>query len=427
MFAEAEIVSGGDMLIRSAVAVREAYADTDEDLREALDRGENPIMDISVSFDGTWQKRGFTSLYGVGISIDVLTGYVVDYVVLSKYCHTCKIQEAKNLPEAEMVAWREEHAADCCQNHHLSSKSMEQEAAKIMWQRSVEKFRFRYVEMLSDGDSTAYKAVCDMAPYGAQTVNKLECINHAHKRMGTALRKLAKEERLGGRGVGRLTENKCDSLQNFYRGAILDNLPNIDKMRAAVWASLYHSMSTDAHPHHQRCPEGVDSKCFYKKALARGEQPGSHQDHPSHTYLSREVAEKMVTIYKRMSDETLLRRMIHGGTQNTNECLNSTIWARCPKTSFLGLKRVQGSVARAVCIFNEGAHELVGLMNKMYMDISYDTLKLLAEKDGRRMKKGDAAAKMEARRKRKMHTLQRRQHARAEDARDGDVYGAGAH
>ena len=43
------------------------------------------------------------------------------------------------------------------------------------------------------------------------------------------------------------------------------------------------------------------------------------------------------------------------------------------------------------------------------------------------MKKGNAAAKMEARRQRKMHTLQRRQHARAEDARDGDVYGAGAH
>ena len=82
LFAEAEIVSGGDMLVRSAEAVREAYADTDPHLREAINRGENPIIDISVSFDGTWQKRGFTSLYGVGICIDVLTGYVVDYVVL---------------------------------------------------------------------------------------------------------------------------------------------------------------------------------------------------------------------------------------------------------------------------------------------------------------------------------------------------------
>ena len=93
MFAEAEIVSGGDMLVCSAEAVREAYAETDPDLCEAINRGENPITDIRVSFDGTWQKRGFTPLYGVGICTDILTGYVVDYAVLSKYCHACKIQE----------------------------------------------------------------------------------------------------------------------------------------------------------------------------------------------------------------------------------------------------------------------------------------------------------------------------------------------
>ena len=60
------------------------------------------------------------------------------------------------------------------------------------------------------------------------------------------------------------------------------------------------------------------------------------------------------------------------------------------------------------------------------MDISFDTLRLLAE-DERRMKKGDAATKIEAQRHRKEHTLHRRQQARAEDARDSDVYGAGAH
>ena len=136
---------------------------------------------------------------------------------------------------------------------------MEQEAAKVMWGRSVEKFGFRYVDMLSDGDSTAYMAVCDLNPYNPQQVNKLECVNHAHKQMGTALRKLAKENRLGGRGIGCLTEWKCDSLQNFYRGAILDNIPDVEKMRNAVWASLYHSMSTDEEPHHRQCPQGTES------------------------------------------------------------------------------------------------------------------------------------------------------------------------
>ena len=97
-------------------------------------------------------------------------------------------------------------------------------------------------------------------------------------------------------------------------------------------------MSTDASQQHQRCPEGVDSKCFYQKVLARGEHPVSHQDHPSHTALSREVAEKVLPVYRRMSDKNLLRRMIRGGTQNMNKCLNSTIWVRCLKTSVFGIE-----------------------------------------------------------------------------------------
>ena len=69
---------------------------------------------------------------------------------------------------------------------------------KRIWLRSVEKYNLRYPEMLSDGDSTACKALQDLQPYGDIVLSKLECVNHAHKRMGTALRKLTKQEKLGG-------------------------------------------------------------------------------------------------------------------------------------------------------------------------------------------------------------------------------------
>ena len=133
----------------------------------------------------------------------------------------------------------------------------------------------------------------------------------------------------------------------------------------------------------------------------------------------------MIPIYKRMADQTLLRRMTHGGTQNTNECLNAMIWARCPKTSFMGLKRVEGSVARAVCIFNEGATELINLMNWMYVNISYVTLQHLSRKVEKRMNHADAAATANARRLLKEYAVQRCLNIREEDARDGPVYGAG--
>ena len=54
---------------------------------------------IDVTFDGTWHKRGFTSMYGVAVVIDILTGYVIDYEVLSKYCHACAISKSKDMTD----------------------------------------------------------------------------------------------------------------------------------------------------------------------------------------------------------------------------------------------------------------------------------------------------------------------------------------
>jgi len=53
------------------------------------------IMNIDVSFDGTWQKRGHNSTVGVQFVIECLTGIVVDFDVQSTYCNCCTILEAK--------------------------------------------------------------------------------------------------------------------------------------------------------------------------------------------------------------------------------------------------------------------------------------------------------------------------------------------
>lgn len=69
-----------EMLELSRNIVRQRHEDIDPTLKE------QSIINISVSYDGTWHKRGHTSIYGLGIVIDVLTGLVIDYEVLSKYC-----------------------------------------------------------------------------------------------------------------------------------------------------------------------------------------------------------------------------------------------------------------------------------------------------------------------------------------------------
>ncbi|GFV68360.1 uncharacterized protein TNCV_576121 [Trichonephila clavipes] len=64
--------------------VRKQHLDLNDE-----EKKETGVLDITVSFDGSWQKRGYKSLYGIGVVIDLLTGLVIDYEILSKYCTEC--------------------------------------------------------------------------------------------------------------------------------------------------------------------------------------------------------------------------------------------------------------------------------------------------------------------------------------------------
>jgi len=71
---------------------------------------DDEIIDIAVSYDGTWHTRGHRSLYGIGVVVEITTGLVVDYEILSKYCHMCSIQKAE-LGESsdDYKAWYKTH------------------------------------------------------------------------------------------------------------------------------------------------------------------------------------------------------------------------------------------------------------------------------------------------------------------------------
>jgi len=45
---------------------------------------------ITVSGDGSWRKRGFSSLFGITSLIGWFTEKIVDVEVKSKYCKSCE-------------------------------------------------------------------------------------------------------------------------------------------------------------------------------------------------------------------------------------------------------------------------------------------------------------------------------------------------
>ena len=78
-------------------------------------------------------------------------------------------------------------------------------------------------------------------------------------------------------GEGKLTQGTITKLQKFYTRAIRKNKGNLEGMHKDVWATYFHCVSTDDYPRHHLCPQGIDSWCFYNKALAYEDEPGPHK------------------------------------------------------------------------------------------------------------------------------------------------------
>ena len=406
----------------AATTIRRVYREIDPTLAE------DAVMDLVVSFDGSWMTRGHKSAYGIGCVIDTVTGLCMDMVVLSLYCQRCSYAQRRFGGRATdgFREWFETHREECNRNYDGSSGGMEAAAAEVLWARSVERHRFRYTTMLSDGDAKTFKHLCDLHVYGDVELKKEECINHVAKRLGTALRKLASSGKkngivMGGRGYGKLTQAAIIKNTAYYGKAVRAHPNDLDAMRDAVWATYYHAISTDETPQHDRCPVGDDSWCFYKKALATGQEPGPHRTNVG-TPLSVDVAVPVKAVYERLSHDDLLTRCLRGQTQNANESLHSKVWAKCPKIGFACVHRVRSATCAAVAEFNVGvAATMRHLCDVMGIAPGEELLASAKRRDARRLQQAERqmeASTKEARRARRV--------ARAAEAQSTADYAAGA-
>lgn len=341
--------------MNAAAAVEYEQAETISD---------NECRDIHVSSDRTWMTVGHSSKIGAVTTIGMNTGKVLDTEVKSKMCKSCEYW-AKQDPNTEKYRnWAATHDADCTMTHEGSSGSMEASGTCAIFGRSVELYNLRYTGFVGDGDTNTYKKVCDSKPYGDMNIDKLECVGHVQKRVGTRLRSLkksTKEALPDGKklsGKGRLTDVSIDKLQAYYGNAIRENKHDIVKMRQAVWAVFFHKGSSDENPVHNFC----DVKwCPFLKAKEKGNQ----YTHRTNQYLPSSVMDAIKPIWKDLTKTELLRKCLGGYTQNQNESINSTIWKLCPKKKNHGLKTVETAVAVAVAVFNDGCTSLMAILRMM--------------------------------------------------------------
>ena len=145
------------------------------------------ILNVTVMFDGTWKTRGFNSTMGAGVLIEAYTTTVLDFEVFCRKCNICSIWKSKldknKITKDKYDEWKSSHGVEynnCHNNWPNSAQSMETEAAKRIWNRSMDKLKMRYTVLICDGDTDCWKAVKDLNLYD---VTKLDCVLHVGKRI----------------------------------------------------------------------------------------------------------------------------------------------------------------------------------------------------------------------------------------------------
>ena len=406
-------------LVQAGRRVRQFWCNEDPSLDA------DSTIDVAVTIDGTWAKRGFTSNFGVVPAMSVDTGEIIDIAVMSKYCDECA--NWSWLPKDDFEKWQRQHVdvGECDRNHFESSPAMEMRAAEIIWGRSLELHNLRYRYYVSDGDSKGFSAVSSNKPYGDIAIEKLDCVNHVGKRMGTALRKLVKSDKNVSGGAKGLSERRIKKMTDYYRNAIMKNTTiskdvtvrqvAVAQMQKDIRAVLHHSVQhEDPEEQHKFCPD--DSWCVWRT------NPTTYKDTD---HLPAHYLRHMTPLFDRLSKAELLQGCLPGLTQNQNEAFNHILWQRRPKDRFFGSKAVVAATTSAVLNWNVGASSREEMMNAMMIPGGRHTMSGSDKKDMRRITSAMKDNAEVIKRKRKASRLEKLTTESVKKVREGKTYGAG--
>lgn len=412
------------------VATEAMHKATLEEINETEETATNSKTDLTVSGDGTWMRRGHTSLYGVCTIIGANSGKILDVDVLSSFCQGCNSWKGLKTGD-EYQKWLQEHkdSGKCNRNHFGSAGNMEVEGIKKMFHRSEAENGVRYCSYIGDGDTATYPAICDSQPYGPDvTIVKEECVGHVQKRMYSRLSKLKEKnkstilsdgKKIGGKN--RLTGQVIDQLCIYYGNAIRGNSNDLTGMRKSIWAIWNHKASTDENPRHHFCPKGPDSWCTYQRAICTNKV---HQYKHKNT-IPVSIMDFIKPVFLDLSAPNLLRRCLKGKTQNANESYNSVLWSICPKKGFAGKNIVEIAAYEAAILYNEGNTARSKVLQHLNMEPGKYFESAMKSFDILRVRHAEKKAKLETLESRRARRKLRLEKEQKDKEEEGVTYAAG--
>ena len=175
------------------------------ELRKKHHTSDSEFLEVTVSYDGAYQKRGGKSgcgffRYCVACAISVETGKVLNYEIACNSCKKCiEKQQAlkeKRLDLAEYKIWKETHESSCQAKEYgkYSSVALESKLAPVIFRKSIEQ-KLIYSTVIADGDDKSINILAENNIYGEFniTIRREECLSHVQKRIRINLVEKQKE------------------------------------------------------------------------------------------------------------------------------------------------------------------------------------------------------------------------------------------
>lgn len=159
-------------------------------LNQVIETPTGSIPWTSVYCDGQWSKRCYnqkgTALSGSAAIIGLLSKKPLFVAVRNKFCYICKTNEGKAGGTPEHI---------CFKNFSGSSSAMEASVIDEGFKGSMLMHGLIYKNLIGDGDSDVHMTVENIyrtPEYGYTVVHKIECKNHAIRRLNYNLLHLIK-------------------------------------------------------------------------------------------------------------------------------------------------------------------------------------------------------------------------------------------
>ena len=112
-----------DLIEEMALDVsQESMKNTATDVRRASDVA-NEVVDTTCMFDGTWQRRGYSSLVGAVACLSAVNNQVIDIEIMRNTCKVCQRLSKMDPTTEKYQNIKEKHK--CQRNHEGSAPGME--------------------------------------------------------------------------------------------------------------------------------------------------------------------------------------------------------------------------------------------------------------------------------------------------------------